>query len=124
MRSRSCISKVEKERLLLTTPASGMKALAQIGAWHNSLDRMPTVISSVKLLLRRLLKEHELYLKQSWATGCNFEINFFHFALFLFQNEQLSRGNSYLGMITGGNIFEVFFIYFQKKKLFFNLKSN
>ena len=41
LHSRSCISKVEKERLSLTTPASGMKALAQIGAWHNSLDRSP-----------------------------------------------------------------------------------
>ena len=37
-----------------TTPESGMKARAQIGAWHNSLDRMPAVIlciSSVKLLI-------------------------------------------------------------------------
>ena len=54
LHSRSCISKVEKEILLLTTPASGMKALVQIGAWHNSLDRMPAVIlciSSVKLLI-------------------------------------------------------------------------
>ena len=39
--SRRCISKVEKEILSLTTSASGMKALAQIGAWHNSLDRSP-----------------------------------------------------------------------------------
>ena len=46
----SCISKVEKERLSLTTPASGMKALAQIGAWHNSLDRMPAVILVSPLL--------------------------------------------------------------------------
>ena len=47
------ICKVEKERLSPTTPASGMKALSLIGAWHNSLDQMPTVIlciSSVKLL--------------------------------------------------------------------------
>ena len=42
LHSRSCISKVEKERLTLTTPVSGMKALAQIGAWHNSLDRRDT----------------------------------------------------------------------------------
>ena len=39
LHTRSCISKVEKERLSLTTPASGMKALAQIEAWHNSLDQ-------------------------------------------------------------------------------------
>ena len=50
LHSRSCISKVEKERLSLTTPASGMKALAQIGAWHNSLDRMPAVILVSPLL--------------------------------------------------------------------------
>ena len=37
-------------RLSLTTPASGMKALAQIGAWHNSLDRMPAVILVSPLL--------------------------------------------------------------------------
>ena len=48
--SRSCISKVEKERLSLTTPASGMKALAQIGDWHNSFDRMPAVILVAPLL--------------------------------------------------------------------------
>ena len=47
---RSCISNVEKERLSLTTPGSGMKALAQIGAWHNSLDRMPAVILVYPLL--------------------------------------------------------------------------
>ena len=47
---RSCISKVEKERLSLTTPTSGMKALAQIGAWHDSLDRMPAVILLSPLL--------------------------------------------------------------------------
>ena len=50
LHSRSCISKVEKERLSLTTPGSGMKALAQIGAWHNSLDRMPAVILVSPLL--------------------------------------------------------------------------
>ena len=50
LHSRSCISKVEKERLSLTTPVSGMKALAQIGAWHNSLDRMPAVILVSPLL--------------------------------------------------------------------------
>ena len=50
MHSRSCISKVEKEILSLTTPASGMKALAQIGAWHNSLDRMAVVILVSPLL--------------------------------------------------------------------------
>ena len=44
------ICKVEKERLSPTTPASGMKALAQIGAWHNSLDRMPAVILVSPLL--------------------------------------------------------------------------
>ena len=37
-------------RLSLTTPASGMKALAQIGAWHNSLDWMPDVILVSPLL--------------------------------------------------------------------------
>ena len=50
LHSRSCISKVEKETLSLTTPARGMKALEQIGAWHNSLDRMPTVILVSPLL--------------------------------------------------------------------------
>ena len=50
LHSRSCISKVEKERLSLTTPASGMKALAQIGAWHNPLDRRPAVIFVSPLL--------------------------------------------------------------------------
>ena len=50
LHSRSCISKVEKEILSLTTPASGMKALAQIGAWHNSLDQMPAVILVSPLL--------------------------------------------------------------------------
>ena len=50
LHSRSCISKVEKERLSLTTPVSGMKALAQIGAWHNPLDRMPAVILVSPLL--------------------------------------------------------------------------
>ena len=50
LHSRSCISKVEKERLSLTTPASGMKGLAQIGAWHNSHDRMPAVILVSPLL--------------------------------------------------------------------------
>ena len=41
-----------------TTLASGMKALALIGAWHKSLDRMPAVIlcvSSVKLLINYIL---------------------------------------------------------------------
>ena len=50
LHSRSCISKVEKEILSLTTPASGMKALAHIGAWHNSLDRMAAVILVSPLL--------------------------------------------------------------------------
>ena len=50
MQSRSCISKVEKEILSLTTPESGMKALAQIRAWHNSLDRMAAVILVSPLL--------------------------------------------------------------------------
>ena len=50
LHSRSCISKVEKERLSLTIPASGMKALAQIGDWHNSFDRMPAVILVSPLL--------------------------------------------------------------------------
>ena len=44
------ICKVEKETLSPTTPASGMKALAQIGAWHKSLDRMPAVILVPPLL--------------------------------------------------------------------------
>ena len=39
-----------KEILSLTTPASGMKAHAQIGAWHNSLDRMAAVILVSPLL--------------------------------------------------------------------------
>ena len=46
----NCINKVEKEILLPTTPTSGMKALAQIGAWHNSLDQMPAVILVSPLL--------------------------------------------------------------------------
>ena len=54
-RSHLCIiCKVEKERLLPTTPASERITLALIGAWHNSLDRMPAVIlsiSSVKVFL-------------------------------------------------------------------------
>ena len=50
LHSRSCISKVEKEILSLTTPASGMKAIAHIGAWHNSLDRMAAVILVSPLL--------------------------------------------------------------------------
>ena len=50
LHSRSCISKVEKEILSLTTPGSGMKALAHIGAWHNSLDRIAAVILVSPLL--------------------------------------------------------------------------
>ena len=50
LHSRSCISKVEKERLSLTIPASGMKALAQIGDWHNSFNQMPAVILVSPLL--------------------------------------------------------------------------
>ena len=50
LQSRSCTSKVEKERLSLTTPASGMKALTHKGAWHNSLDRMAAVILVSPLL--------------------------------------------------------------------------
>ena len=50
LHSRSCISKVEKGILLPTTPASVMKALAQIGAWHTSVDRMPAVILVSALL--------------------------------------------------------------------------
>ena len=45
---QSC--KVEKERLLPTTPASVMITLALIGAWRNSLDRMPAVILVSPLL--------------------------------------------------------------------------
>ena len=32
---------IEKERLSPTTPASEKITLANIGAWHNSLDRSP-----------------------------------------------------------------------------------
>ena len=67
LHSRSCISKVEKDRLSLTTPVSGMKALAQIGAWHNSLYRMPAVIlyiSSVKLLFFITIPECMTLLKK------------------------------------------------------------
>ena len=49
-RSHLCICKVEKERLSPTTPASVMITLALIGAWHNSLDRMPAVILVSPLL--------------------------------------------------------------------------
>ena len=49
--SHLCINcKVEKERLSPTTPASVMITLALIGAWHNSLDRMPAVILVSPLL--------------------------------------------------------------------------
>ena len=44
------LQKAIKEILSLTTPASGMKAHAQIGAWHNSLDRMAAVILVSPLL--------------------------------------------------------------------------
>ena len=40
--------------------ASGMKALAQIGAWHNSLDRMPAVILVSPLLNYFFLKSSDL----------------------------------------------------------------
>ena len=56
LHSRSCISKVEKEILSLTAPVSGMKALAQIGAWHNSLDRMAALILVSSLLNYFFLK--------------------------------------------------------------------
>ena len=53
---QSC--KVEKERLSPTTPASVMITLALIGAWHNSLDRMPAVI-----LVSPLLNYFLLYIR-------------------------------------------------------------
>ena len=43
------ICKVEKERLSPTTPASVM-ITPLIGAWHNSLDRVPAVILVSPLL--------------------------------------------------------------------------
>ena len=51
------ICKLEKKRLSPTTPASERITLALIGAWNNSLDRMPSVIlciSSVKVFFNRL----------------------------------------------------------------------
>ena len=42
--------KFEKERLSPTTPASERITLAIIGAWHNSLDRMPAVILSISFV--------------------------------------------------------------------------
>ena len=48
LRKRNSTCRVS--RLSLTTPAGGMKALAQIGAWHNSLNRMPAVILVSPLL--------------------------------------------------------------------------
>ena len=47
--------KVEKERLSLTIPASERITLALIGAWHNSLDRMPAVILTVSPLLNIII---------------------------------------------------------------------
>ena len=63
-----------------------MKALAQIGAWHNFLDRMPTVILVSPLLnhflltkdrsfYKNLLESKEVVFKSGvenvQATGCN-----------------------------------------------------
>ena len=58
------ICKVEKERdFRLTTPASERITLALLGAWHNSLNRMPAVILTVSPLLKFFLVEFSLKMK-------------------------------------------------------------
>ena len=63
------LQKAIKEILSLTTLASGMKAHAQIGAWHNSLDRMAAVILVSPLLNYFYKNSNNLTYRQTFSTN-------------------------------------------------------